>query len=102
MVSVVVVAAVVVGVSGLKPSRCLKRSARLLGLKVVVVVVVLGGRVRIENSLSFGLVVVVAAEGASVVDLSASSWPRWAQASSPDCRMSSLSLILLKNVEGVR
>ena len=52
----------------------------------------LGGRVRMEKSLSFGAVVVVVA-GVSVD--SSSSCVRCAHASRPDWRLSSLSLMLL-------
>ena len=84
----------------LRPSRCLNKSAKDLGLKVVVVRVVRGGNVRILKRLNRVLAVVVVG-GVSVFSaFSCSSsfslsccWMR-AQGSKLDCNRSSSSLML--------
>ena len=89
----------------LRPSRCLNKSAKDLGLKVVVVRVVLGGNVRILKRLNRVLAVVVVGVSSVFEPFSNASNASWAsfslsccwmraQGSKLDCNRSSSSLML--------
>ena len=86
----------------LRPSRCLNKSAKDLGLKVVVVRVVLGGNVRILKRLNLVEAVVVVGVSSVFEPFSNASWASFslsccwmrAQGSKLDCNRSSSSLML--------